>query len=114
MSETNESLSSGRRPRFVSLVMPAEVWPILEDIKDECQNRDMHLSERQRIGRDGVILALLAAVLAKPADEVMKMVEQGVTMVAEMPTVKKAGGIGKQLSGHRVTKPKSSPVPSVN
>jgi|688.fasta_scaffold11021_11 hypothetical protein len=114
MSESKETLSSGRRPRFVSLVMPAEVWPILEDIKDECQNRDMHLSERQRIGRDGVILALLAATLTLPEEQVMELVVKGVGLVADMPTVKKAGGIGKQLSGHRVTKPKAPQTPSVN
>ena len=94
--------------------MPAEVWPTLELIKDECQNRDMHLSERQRIGRDGVILALLASVLTLPEKEIMEMVEKGVKLVADMPTVQKAGGIGKQLSGNRQPKAKAASVPSAN
>jgi hypothetical protein len=57
----------------------------LEFAKLRAQERNVRLSERQRIGRDGCVQAVLARFLALSEEDQDKWIDDGVAMLIEKP-----------------------------
>lgn len=66
-----------KRPRRVGLTVPPFLLPALEQLKDQCQDADMYLSGRQRIGNDGVILSAMTWLLAQKESDQFDIVKKG-------------------------------------
>ena len=88
-----------KRPRYVSVVLPAEIWPRLDILKDAAQDEGLSLSSRQRIGRDGCITALLGWFMTQDYETQITILSQGIESVKKYPSVMSAGAIGKALGG---------------
>lgn len=72
------------RPKFVSVKIPREIGDALDSIKDVCQSEDVYLSERQLVGRNGVVLAALANLTLMPEDDQFDFVMKGIKRLKEM------------------------------
>lgn len=57
----------------------------LELAKLRAQERNVRLNERQRIGRDGCVQAVLARFFALPDEEQDKWIDDGVKILSEKP-----------------------------
>lgn len=55
----------------------------LEFAKLRAQERNVRLTERQRIGRDGCVQAVLARFLSMSEDEQDRFLDEGVTVLLE-------------------------------
>lgn len=55
----------------------------IEFAKVRAQERNLRVSERQRIGRDGCVQAILAQFLTLPEDEQDKWIENGVKVLLD-------------------------------
>lgn len=86
-----------RRPRYVSVVLPAEIWPRLDILKDAAQDEGLTLSTRQRIGRDGCITALLGWFMTQDYERQITILSEGINSVKQYPSVVAAGAVGKAL-----------------
>jgi hypothetical protein len=75
-----EQQRSERKPRtkFVSFAIPGELGEDLEELKYACQDSGIKITERQLIGRNGIVLAALARLSAMPEDEQFKFVSEGI------------------------------------
>ena len=86
-----------KRPRYVSVVLPSEIWTKLDILKDYAQDEGITMSSRQRIGRDGCITAVLAWLLELDYEKQIEIMASGVNLVKQYPSVQAAGGAGKKL-----------------
>jgi len=50
------------RTRFVSLAIPGDLGEELDELKYACQESGIRITERQSIGRNGIVLAALAVL----------------------------------------------------
>ncbi len=66
-----------RRAKRVGLTVPPFLLPALEQLKENCQEADMYLSTRQRIGNDGVILSAVTWLLQQPISSQFDIVQKG-------------------------------------
>lgn len=73
----SEVLTTRKRPKRVGLTVPPFLLPALEQLKDHCQDADMYLSTRQRIGNDGVILSALTWLLTQPESYQFEIIQKG-------------------------------------
>lgn len=67
------------RTKFVSFSIPGELGEDLEELKYACQDSGIKITERQLIGRNGIVLAALARLAAMPEDEQFKFVSEGIS-----------------------------------
>lgn len=72
------------RPRFVSIKMPREISDVVDNLKELCQNDGVYLSERQLVGRNGVVLAVMANLTTMPEDVQYEFVMKGVERLKKM------------------------------
>lgn len=73
----SEASVTKRRPKRVGLTVPPFLLPALEHLKENCQEADMYLSTRQRIGNDGVILSAVTWLLQQPISSQFEIVQKG-------------------------------------
>ena len=66
-----------RRSKRVGLTVPPFLLSALEQLKENCQDADMYLSTRQRIGSDGVILSAVTWLLQQPETLQFEIVQKG-------------------------------------
>lgn len=75
-----------RKPRtkFVSFAIPGQLGEDLEELKYACQDSGIRISERQLIGRNGIVLAALARLSEMPEEEQFAFVSEGVNRLKKM------------------------------
>lgn len=91
-----------RKPRYVNIVLPAEIWPRLDLMKDYAQDEGLTLSSRQRIGRDGVISGVIAWFLDQAYADQMSILAEGIEKIKAFPSFQTAGAItrpGREKKG---------------
>jgi len=85
MTHESTRLTSRQRPkRFVSLAIPGKIGDELEDLKDLCQESSIKITERQRIGRNGVLLAAIAHLVELPEKERFEFIMAGVDRLKKL------------------------------
>jgi len=77
---------SERRPRakHVSFSIPGQLGEDLEELKYVCQDSGIRITERQVIGRNGIVLAMLARLSELPEKEQFEFVSQGVNRLKKL------------------------------
>lgn len=91
-----------RKPRYVNIVLPAEIWPRLDEMKDAAQDEGLSLSSRQRIGRDGVMSGVIAWFLDQDYDKRIEILTEGIEKIKKYPSFRSAGAItrpGRERKG---------------
>lgn len=82
--EKMEPKRKARPPKFVSLAIPGDLGEELEELKHLCQEERIRVAERQVIGRNGVMLAVLANVTQMPESERFAFVKAGVDRLKKL------------------------------
>lgn len=72
------------RTRFVSLAIPGDLGEELDELKYACQESGIRITERQSIGRNGIVLAALARLSAMPEDQQFAFVTEGVEQLKKL------------------------------
>lgn len=75
--------SAAQGIKFMSTPLTPFLNRGIEMAKLRAQERNLRLSERQRIGRDGCVQAVLARFLMLSEDEQDKFVDEGVKILVE-------------------------------
>lgn len=81
-----EQQKTERRPRtkFVSFAIPGQLGEDLDELKYACQDSGIRISDRQAIGRNGIVLAALARLAEMPEKEQFAFVSQGVDRLKKL------------------------------
>lgn len=74
------SQKAERKPRtkFVSFAIPGQLGEDLDELKYACQDAGIKTSDRQAIGRNGIVLAALARLAEMPEQDQFAFVSEGV------------------------------------
>lgn len=80
MSSTSSPMAN---VKFMSTPLTPYLNRGLEFAKLRAQERNVRLSDRQRIGRDGCVQAILAQFLSLPESDQDKWIDKGVAVLLE-------------------------------
>lgn len=69
--------------RLISLYLTPSLLRGVEFAKLRAQERNLRVTERQRIGREGCVQAVLARFLMMPEDEQDRWIDEGVVKITE-------------------------------
>jgi hypothetical protein len=72
------------RTKFVSFGIPGQLGEELEELKYACQDSGIRISERQLIGRNGIVLAALARLAEMPEKDQFEFVSEGVNRLKKL------------------------------
>lgn len=93
----SNDIPPSEKTRSVNLIVPPELWRQMDLFKDYAQDRGMTLSSRQRIGRDGLCVAVMAWFVEQPLERKEAIMQEGIKIVKDFPSVKKFGAIRRTV-----------------
>jgi hypothetical protein len=66
------------------LAIPGKIGDELENLKDLCQESSVKITDRQRIGRNGILLAAIAHLVELPEQERFDFIMAGVERLKKL------------------------------